>query len=126
MEFPDKDPIYLQISRLLSERILTGEWKPGDRVPSVRDLATDLEVNPNTVARTFQLLQDAGVFENRRGVGSFVAEGARDLVVAQARDRMENQDLPRVFQALAALGISPGHLSRLYETYLSQTKENLP
>jgi DNA-binding transcriptional regulator YhcF (GntR family) len=125
MEFPDRDPIYLQISRLLSERILTGEWKPGDRVPSVRDLATDLEVNPNTVARTFQLLQDSGVFENRRGVGSFVAEGARDLVVAQARARMEDQELPRVFQALAALGISPADLTHLYETYLTQKQEYL-
>jgi DNA-binding transcriptional regulator YhcF (GntR family) len=126
MEFPDRDPIYLQISRLLEERILTGEWKPGDRVPSVRDLATDLEVNPNTVARTFQLLQDAGILDNRRGVGSFVADGARDLVVARARTRMERQDLPRVFQALAALGISVAHLSRLYETYLNQSQEKQP
>ncbi len=122
MEFLDREPIYWQISRFLEERILTGEWKAGDRVPSVRDLAVALEVNPNTVARTFQLLQDAGVLENRRGIGSFVAAEARNLVAKQAKLRMEDQDLPRLFRTLELLEIGPDDLSRLYSAYRDQKK----
>jgi DNA-binding transcriptional regulator YhcF (GntR family) len=122
MEFLDREPIYWQISRFLEERILTGEWKPGDRIPSVRDLAVALEVNPNTVARTFQLLQEAGVLENRRGIGSFVAADARALTARQARLRMEHQDLPRLFRTLDLLDLGPDELSQLYSTYRNQKK----
>lgn len=123
MEFHDHDPIYLQIFRIAETRIIGQEWKVGDRLPSVRDLAVDLEVNPNTVARTFQTLADQGLIENRRGIGSFVAEGARELAVLAARNRMEAAELPRVFPTLALLGYRPEDLSRLYAGYLTSTKE---
>ena len=124
MEFLDRDPIYLQISRSLEERILSGEWKAGDRVPSVRDLAITLEVNPNTVARTYLLLQEAGIFENRRGIGYFVAEGGRGQVVLGARTRMETQDLPRLFRSLELLDLGPDDLARLYREHLTKKKES--
>ena len=126
MEFLDRDPIYLQISRSLEERVLSGEWAAGDRVPSVRDLAVDLEVNPNTVARTYQLLQDAGIFENRRGIGCFVAEGGRDKVVQEARSRMESQELPRLFRSLTLLNLGPDDLARLFRAYLNKPTELNP
>ena len=126
MEFRDSDPIYRQISRIVEQRIIAGEWKPGDRLPSVRDLAVDLEVNPNTVARTFQTLADEGLIENRRGIGSFVADGARDAAVQGARHRMESAELPRLFVSLSLLEYRPEDLARLYAGFLNPSQESHP
>ena len=70
----DAAPIWRQIEEGMRRMISLGTLSPGDSVPSVRDLAKDLRVNPNTVARAYQRLTDAGVFAVRRGEGTFVAE----------------------------------------------------
>ena len=74
MEFRKQKSIYHQIADLLSDRILASEWKQGERMASVRDVAEQLSVNPNTVLRAFDLLQESGIIFNRRGVGYFVAD----------------------------------------------------
>lgn len=71
----DATPIYAQVERALRAAIAAGRLKPGDQLPTVRELAVDLRVNANTVARVYSELERAGVFETRRGVGTFVRAG---------------------------------------------------
>ncbi|HEV3326742.1 MAG TPA: GntR family transcriptional regulator, partial [Puia sp.] len=73
MQFRESQAIYLQIADYVCERILLKEWPPGDRVPSVRELAVLLEVNPNTVMRTYEFLQQQAILFNQRGIGFFAA-----------------------------------------------------
>ena len=72
MEFDQHKPIYLQIADAICERILTGQWPEGDRIPSVRECGVSLEVNPNTVARSYDELSSEGIIHNKRGIGYFV------------------------------------------------------
>lgn len=69
----DPTPIYAQLERALRAGIATGRLKPGEQLPTVRQLAVDLRVNANTVARVYAELERAGVIETRRGVGSFIS-----------------------------------------------------
>ena len=110
MEFRKQKPIYLQIADQLMGRVLAGELKEDDRVPSVRDIAEAMGVNPNTVMRTFEYLQGAGIIYNRRGVGYFVAPQAPKIILdIQHREFMEN-DLPLIKQKMKILGIDPMEL----------------
>ncbi|MDE2807059.1 MAG: GntR family transcriptional regulator [Gemmatimonadota bacterium] len=80
----DRTPIYIQLERGLRAAIAAGRLRAGDQLPTVRQLAGDLRVNANTVARVYSELERAGVLETRRGVGSFVS-----ATRAQARPRRE-------------------------------------
>ena len=73
----DQTPIYAQLDRGLRAAIATGRLQPGDQLPTVRQLAVELRVNANTVARVYAELERAGVLETRRGVGSFISQGGR-------------------------------------------------
>ena len=106
MEFDNNKPIYLQISDSLCERVLSGELKPEDRILSVRELGAELGVNPNTVARSYEKLTDAGIIYTTRGLGYFVAPGAKEIVLeAQRKDFMENE-WPRLLKRAALLDIN--------------------
>ena len=106
MEFGNNKPIYLQISDSLCERVLSGELKPEDRILSVRELGSELGVNPNTVARSYEKLTDAGIIYTKRGLGYFVAPGAKEIVLeAQRKDFMENE-WPRLLKRAALLDIN--------------------
>ncbi len=82
MEFRDNQAIYLQIAEYICERILLNQWTIGDKVPSVRELAVQLEVNPNTVMRTFDFLQQKEIIFTKRGMGYFVSDEAKEKVLA--------------------------------------------
>ena len=88
----DATPIYAQLERGLRAAIATGRLRPGDQLPTVRQLAVELQINANTVARVYAELERAGVLETRRGVGSFVA-----ATPAQARPPLEHQRRLRAF-----------------------------
>jgi GntR family transcriptional regulator len=88
----DATPIYAQVERGLRAAIAAGRLKPGDQLPTVRELAVDLRVNANTVARVYSELERAGVFETRRGVGTFVRAGR-----AEARPPSEHARRLRAF-----------------------------
>ncbi len=105
MEFRKQKPIYLQIADRLMERVLAGELKEEDRVPSVRDVAEAMGVNPNTVMRTFEYLQGAGIIYNRRGVGYFVAPQAPKIILDIQRREFMEMDFPLIKQKLKMLGI---------------------
>ena len=80
MEFDKNTPIYVQIMFEIKRRISTGQLKPGEKLPSVRDLAEELKVNPNTIVRTYQELEREGVTETRRGMGTFIVENEKNSV----------------------------------------------
>ncbi|WP_258097447.1 GntR family transcriptional regulator [Marinoscillum pacificum] len=117
MEFKDNQAIYLQIAELFFENILSQKWLPGDRIPSVREMAVTVEVNPNTVMRTFTYLQDKGIIYNKRGIGYFVADDGFELTKALKKDDFVSQELPELFKAMDLLNVSLDDLKTYYETY---------
>ena len=105
MEFRKQKPIYLQIADRLMEQILAAELKEEDRVPSVRDVAEAMGVNPNTVMRTFEFLQGEEIIYNRRGVGYFVSPDAKQKILAEQRREFLEEELPLIKQKMKMLGI---------------------
>lgn len=112
MEFRKQKPIYLQIADRLMERVLAGELKGDDRMPSVRDVAVAMGVNPNTVMRTFEYLQGEEIIYNRRGVGYFVSPDATQKILAEQRREFLEEELPFIKQKMKMLGIGIEELSR--------------
>ena len=106
MDFKKQKPIYLQMADRLCERIMAGEWDDDERIPSVRELAATLGVNPNTAMRTFDYLQNAEIIYNRRGVGYFVAPKAKEQIVKQNRQYFIEEELPEFVQRMNMLGLT--------------------
>jgi len=123
MKFNDSQPIFVQITDLVYERILSGNWIQGDRIPSVRDLAVELEVNPNTVMRTYDRLQSAEVIYNKRGIGYFLDEQAHQKVLRIRRDEFMATELPVLIKNMRLLGISPADIELIYNQN-TNTKKN--
>ena len=105
MEFKDKQAIYLQIADHVCDQILTGKLPAGEKIISIRELAVHLAVNPNTVMRTYEYLQQQGVIFNRRGIGYFVDETAPDKIREIRRQRFFAQDLPEFIKKIQQLGL---------------------
>lgn len=115
MDFTQNRPIYLQIVDHFCENILRKQWKQDDRIPSVRDIAVQLEVNPNTAMRAFVYLQEHDVIYNRRGIGYFVSEGAFEKVRELKRNAFLENDVPVFFRTMNLLGFSCRELAEWYE-----------
>ncbi len=105
MDFRKQKPIYLQIADHLSEQVLQGALTPDDRMPSVRDVAASMGVNPNTVVRSFDYLQQGGIIYQRRGVGYFVSPDAKERILAEQRREFLEEELPLIRQKMQVLGI---------------------
>ena len=114
MEFNDKQAIYLQIADYLCERILKKQLKEGDKIPSIRDIAVQLEVNPNTAFRTYNFLQDKGIIFNRRGIGYFVADDGYAKTMDFKKDTFIQDELPKVFQTMDMLNMNTKELEKRY------------
>lgn len=110
MEFSQPKGIYQQIAEQLRDRILAGEWPEGERIPSVRELAAGIGVNPNTVTKSYQALLDGEIIENQRGLGYFVAVDAKKRIVEQLREELVRDELPRIFRTMRMLGMQPKDL----------------
>ena len=111
MEFNEPRGIYLQIADQIRDRILRGEWRDGERIPSIRELATELGVNPNTVTRSYQALLDWGVVVNQRGRGYFVSELAAERALKTMREEFMRDELPKFVRAMRMLGIGVDDLA---------------
>lgn len=105
MEFSQPKGIYQQIAEQMRDRILAGEWNEGERIPSVRELAGGVGVNPNTVTKSYQALLDREIIENQRGLGYFVAADAKRRILDELREEFVQQELPRIFRTMRLLGI---------------------
>jgi len=105
MEFDNNKPIYIQIADNICDRVLSGQIKPGDRIPSVRDWGAEIGVNPNTVARSYEVLSSRGVIINQRGIGFFVVNDALDVIRNAEKKKFLNEDLPVFLKRADWLGI---------------------
>ena len=118
MEFKERQAIYLQIGEHICENILRKHWKEGEKIPSVRQMAVSIEVNPNTVMRTYSYLQDKGIIFNKRGIGYFIADDAHKKTVELKKRNFINHDLPQLFKTMDLLNITIDDLSELYSKEL--------
>ena len=105
MDFKETQAIYLQIVDLVCDHIVTGKWKAQERIPSVRELGVQLEVNPNTVMRAYDYLQAREIICNKRGVGFFVTEGASKQITESRREEFVGTELPDIFRRMSLLAI---------------------
>ena len=105
MEFDSNKAIYLQISDGICEQILRGELKEGERIPSVREWGGTIGVNPNTVARSYEVLSETGVIFQKRGIGFFVSEDARAVIAQVHRKSFIEQELPMFLNKARLLGV---------------------
>ena len=120
MEFKDGKAIYLQIADYITENILKGDWKEGDRIASVREFAVEIEVNPNTVMRAYSYLQDEGIIFNKRGIGYFVGEDSMEKVMSLKKEDFVKKELPYFFRILDMLKIDFESLQAMYDEYKAE------
>lgn len=106
MEFDNNKPIYIQIADNISDRILSGELKQGSRIPSVREWGAGIGVNPNTVARSYELLSNRGVIYNQRGIGFFVADDAQEAIKSAERKKFIEEEFPAFRTRAELLGVN--------------------
>lgn len=123
MDFKSTKGIFLQIAENISHQILEGKLPAGERVPSVRDLAAEYEVNRNTVLRTYALLHESGIFENKRGIGFFVSEDAVKIIRTKEKTDFFKNELPDFIRKVKLLKLNTEDLSELI-TVINQNDEN--
>lgn len=104
-QWNETQPIFMQIRQRLGEMILSRAVGEGEALPSVRQIATDLQVNPLTVTKAYQSLVDIGIVETRRGLGMFVQSGAREVLLLHEREKFLKEEWPRVLAQIKALGL---------------------
>ena len=103
-------PVYVRLRETIADAILSGQFRDGDPLPSVRALAAEQQANPLTVAKAYQGFQDEGLVTVRRGVGLFVASGARTRLRDGERKRFIEEEWPAVRERMDRLGISASEL----------------
>ncbi len=124
MRFKEKQAIYIQIAEMITDNILSGRWKEGEKIPSVREMAVIMEVNPNTIARTYNYLQDKGLIQNKRGIGYFVSPNGCALAKESRREKFIKTELPVFFKSLKLLDIDFETVADLYKKYSLEGANN--
>ena len=104
----------MQIADNFCENILLKEWKENEKIPSVREIAVAMEVNPNTAMRAFIELQDLGIIFNKRGIGYFVAEDGYNKALAFKKEEFIKKELPLIFKTLNLLGLNFQELETIF------------
>jgi GntR family transcriptional regulator len=115
MNFKPNYPIYLQVADFISEKVLKEEWRNGDKLPALKDLAVTTSVNPNTVIKGLGYLVDNNILTTQRGVGYFLTEDARAITLELKRRQFIEEVLPEVFSSMDLLGLGLYELTRIYE-----------
>ncbi len=119
MEFKEPQAIYLQIAEYVCEKILLENWKPDEKILSVRELAVELEVNPNTAMRAYEFLQNREIIYNKRGIGFFVASDANEKVRVFRKQQFLEIELPVFLKNMQILNISIQEIERYYTEFLN-------
>ena len=114
MDFKETQPIFMQIAEWACEQILLNKWQLDERAPSVRDLGEKLEVNPNTVVRSYDFLQNKEILVNRRGVGFFIAPNAADKIREFRKERFFEEELPVIFKTMKLLKIEMDEIMKRF------------
>ncbi len=106
LEWKEDQPIYRQLRDKVAAQILTGSLKEGESLPSVRNVAVDLRINPLTASRAYQELVDEALVEKRRGLGMFIVKGARSKLLTLEKKRFLEHEWPEINARILALGLS--------------------
>ncbi|SNZ16995.1 DNA-binding transcriptional regulator YhcF, GntR family [Terribacillus aidingensis] len=114
--FQSSQPIYLQLADRLNRQIVSGELKPGDKLPSVREMAVSSKVNPNTVQRTYRELEASGIVESRRGQGTFVTEN--EDILFSTREKLKNDQIENFIQVMHDMGYENEEIQAGLRLYL--------
>lgn len=122
MNFKDSKAIYQQIADRICDEILLQQYGEEERIPSVREYAAMVEVNANTVMRSYDYLQSQGIIFNKRGLGYFVSDGARDLILSLRRAYFLSEEADYFFRQLHILGIQPVELEEMYCEFIRKQK----
>jgi len=118
MEFRDNEAIYLQIADYAGENILLGKWALNEKISSVRELAVELQVNPNTVMRSYEFLQSKEIILNKRGIGFFVDDQAKEKIKVYRKERFLGQELPGFFRNLQLLEINMDEIKKRFDDFI--------
>ncbi|WP_434811997.1 GntR family transcriptional regulator [Microbacterium sp. bgisy189] len=117
-------PLFLQIAETVEDSILAGGLAENDQAPSTNELAAFHRINPATAAKGVAMLTDKGVLVKRRGIGMFVAEGARDLLLAERREAFADRFLDPLLAEARKLGLDPDDLALLLRERATNTEGN--
>ena len=124
MEFKENPAIYIQIAEYVCEQILLKKWKLGDKIISIRELAILMEVNPNTVQRAYDFLQQRAIITQRRGVGFFVDDDAMERILLFRREQFMENELPVFMRNIFLLQIDFREIKTLYEQFVKEHFKN--
>ena len=117
MKFDENKAIYIQIANRICDEVLVGKYKEDERIPSVREYAALVEVNANTVMRSFDYLQSRGIIYNKRGIGYFVSLEAKNVIIKGRKEQFLNEEIDYFFNQANSLGITGNELLTMYDNY---------
>ena len=121
-EFNDKTPIYLQIMDIIKMNIVTGKLKSKDKLPSVREMAMNLKVNPNTLQRSYQELERLGIVYTQRGTGTFVGEDKE--MVDDLKREMAKEVIDSFILRMKSLGFTTNEIIKSVSKETMEVKQN--
>lgn len=118
MEFKENPAIYIQIAEYVCEQILLKKWKLGEKIISIRDLAVNMEVNPNTVQRAYDFLQQRDIITNKRGVGYFTEDDAMERILNFRREQFIENELPVFMRNVYLLKIDFKEIKTMFDQFV--------
>jgi DNA-binding transcriptional regulator YhcF (GntR family) len=124
MNYSINQSIFIQIADRICDRVLNGEYQPDERIPSVRELSVEMEVNPNTVMRSFERLQQHEIIYNKRGIGYFISHEAKQKIHELRHYHFIDEILPSVFKEMTLLNVNLDELTLAYKRYISNTPQS--
>ena len=120
MDFKGNQAIYIQIAEYVCEQILLKKWMLGDKIISIRDLAVKMEVNPNTVQRAYDFLQQRDIITNKRGVGYFIEDDAMDRILNFRKEQFLENELPVFMRNMFLLKIDFKEVKQLFDQFVKE------
>lgn len=118
MEFNNNPAIYIQIAEFVCEQILLKKWTLGDKIISIRELAVQMEVNPNTVQRAYDLLQQQKIITNKRGIGYFTEDDSMQRILSFRRAQFIENELPVFMRNIFLLEMDFKEIKALYDQFV--------
>jgi len=123
LDFRSGQPIYLQIADQIRQKVANGELKPGDQLPTVRQMATDLRVNFNTVARAYRMLDEAGLISTQHGRGTYIWEAPPAEVAERLRQETLESLTRRFFHSAQRQGYTPDEVQAALEEQMAAWRQ---
>jgi DNA-binding transcriptional regulator YhcF (GntR family) len=124
MNFRENPAIFIQIAEWVCEQVLLGKWKAGEKITSIRDLAIQMEVNPNTVQRAYDILQQREIITNKRGLGIYIESEATERILAFKREQFMENELPVFLRNIYLMKIDLDEIGKQYDKFVRANFKN--